>query len=104
MEKYEAYLQGNFDDLLRDLDNELKNLTTKSDYHSGGFRCTVRVYDKYSLWNRGLISLTILLIEGESELFVSLIPSGGAIDGVNRAHNKLVNRAIKIIEAYSPEV
>ena len=100
MTKYEAHLRGDFDELFTWLQDGLGQWERedKSDYHAGGVRCALRVYEKFSLWSR-FISLTVLLIESETGLFVSAISSGGAIEG-EWARRKLLVRVERIVEAY----
>ena len=101
MEKYEAHLPGDFEELLGKINEEFIKLSSnKSEYHSGDFRCAVCVYEKYSWWHRSFISLTVLMVQNEKELFVSAMYSGGDLTGPGNAHNKLLSRVVKVIEEY----
>ena len=101
MKKYETHLQGDLDELLRWLHEEFVDPAKEqsSEYHVDHFRCVMRVYEKYSFWSKGNISLTILLVESKNDLFVSVISSGGNVI-FDRLRRKLLAQAVKVIEAY----
>jgi len=101
MEKYETHLQGDFDELLAWLHEEFEDpaAESRSDYSFDNFRCAMLVYEKYSFWSKGNISLTILLVESERGLFVSAVSSGGDVV-IKRYQKRLLKQAVKIIEAY----
>jgi len=100
MAKHEARFRGRLDEFLNQLHSKLRaEKVNESEYRSGQVRVMVQVYEKYSFWNRGWISLTILLTESEGELFISAISSGG--NGVAEgAQRKLLEQVVTIIEAY----
>ena len=84
MAKYESYLQGNFDDVLRNIESGVlsgsasASLEDGSDYQSEGVRCSVRVFERYSMIGKNRVSLNVTLIGNEKELFLSAISSGGS--------------------------
>jgi len=97
MQKYETHFQGSFDDFLNELHSRMQaEKLDESEHRSDHFRCMVRVYEKYSIWNRGILSLTIMLTESENGLFVSVISSGWNSSAVE----KHLNQVVKIIEEY----
>ncbi|MCL2569050.1 MAG: DUF6054 family protein [Oscillospiraceae bacterium] len=83
MAKYERHLTGDFDSLLKTLDDGiLRGAATSfqdgSDYIEGNVRCAVRVYERYSLLGKGRMGVNITLIGNGNKLFLSLISSGGS--------------------------
>lgn len=49
-----------------------------SDYATGGIRCAVRVYERYSYLGGNRVSLNVTLVGNENELFISAITAGGS--------------------------
>ena len=101
MNKYETRVQGDFDDFLFRLHSELKldKVDESSECRSGGLRCMMRVYEQYNFWGKGFMILTVMVVESEDDLFVSIIPAGGG--SVFSDHpKKLLKRAVKVIEGY----
>ena len=97
MVKYEAHIQGDFDELLNKLHEELVYwLTAKSEYHSGNFRCAMRLYEDQSMLRGDSVHLSIMLVENENELFVSVISSAGDVWW----QKKRLEKTVKIIEEY----
>ena len=84
MAKYENMLQGNFDELLRRIDEGIvkgsisASYEDGSDYQNNGLRCAVRVYERYSMIGKNRVSLNITLLGKDNELFISAIASGGS--------------------------
>ena len=84
MAKYECNLQGDFDDFLQFLGNEILKESVSatcedgSDYTINGVRCAVRIYERYSMIGSNRVSLSVTLIGSDEELFVSAIASGGS--------------------------
>lgn len=84
MAKFEARLSGGFDDILRVIDNAVMDgsstasLEDSSDFGSGGSRCAVRVYERYSYTGGNRVSLNVTLFQADGYLFVSAIASGGS--------------------------
>ena len=76
----------------------------KSDYEKNGVRCAVRVYERYSVVGSSRVSLAIVLMGAEEELFVSAISTGGSqamLFKINTIGEKsFLNLAIEIIEEY----
>lgn len=84
MAKYEANLRGNFHELLRRIDDGILNGSFSasredgSDWQSGGVRCAVRVYERYSMMGSNRVSLNVTLIDSGNGIFLSAITSGGS--------------------------
>ena len=77
MAKYEASLIGDFDELAKRIDDrifsesESASREDSSYYQSNGFRCLVRVYERYSVIGENRLSLNMTLIGQGRNLFVS---------------------------------
>ena len=84
MAKYEREFRGDFDTALAKIHDAVMNGSYSasyedgSDYVSGGFRCAVRVYERYSAMGGNRVSLSVTLAGSGEELFVSAITSGGS--------------------------
>ncbi len=84
MAKYERDFQGDFNDLLNILDSGILNGSTSasfedgSDYSYNDVRCSVRVYERYSMMGGNRVSLNITLIGNGNRLFLTAITSGGS--------------------------
>ena len=84
MAKHESRFQGNFDELLHNLDNGIlkgsasASFEDGSDYKSGDIRCAVRVYERYSMVGSNRVSMNVTLVGNGSDLFVTAITSGGS--------------------------
>ncbi len=75
----------NFDKLLRKLEKEIPdsswsaNLEAGSDFQEGGARCSVRVFERYSMLGGNRLSLTLTLFQnGDSPIRLSAITAGGS--------------------------
>jgi len=84
MAKYENYLRGDFDVILRAIthgileENISASLENGSNYSSRGVRCAVRVYERYSYWGSNRVSLTVTLLDDGERVFLSAITAGGS--------------------------
>ena len=83
MAKLECKLQGDFDQILQDLDDVIlksvsATLEEHSDFEIGTCRCAVRVYERYSFAGGNRLSLTITLLQESETLLLSAITSGGS--------------------------
>ena len=73
----------NFDKLLRKLENEIPDsswsadLEAGSDFKEGDARCSVRVFERYSMMGGNRLSLTLTLF-GDSPIRLSAITAGGS--------------------------
>ena len=84
MAKYESRLKGNFDEFLRAVDSGIRRSSMSasfedgSDYRCGDTRCSVRVYERYSMIGSNRVSLNVTLVGAGDDLFVTAITSGGS--------------------------
>lgn len=84
MAKLERNLTGNFNALLDYLHDGILNGSSSaswedsSDYDGAGFRCAVRVYERYSFMGNNRVSLNLTLVGEGNRLFLSAITSGGS--------------------------
>ena len=84
MAKYEYAIQGDFDLLLRQVEDGIlhgslsASLEDGSDHTDGSVRCAVRVFERYSMMGGNRVSLNITLIGNGDRLFLSGITSGGS--------------------------
>ena len=111
MAKYEKRLHGNFDELLRSIEDGILHRSASasyedgSDYATDNVRCAVRVYERYSMIGSNRVSLAITLIGKGNELFVSAITSGGSqavFFKINTLGEKsFLDSAIDVIEGYA---
>ena len=75
----------NFDKLLRKLEQEIPDsswsadLEAGSDFKEGDARCSVRVFERYSMIGGNRLSLTLTLFQnGDSPIRLSAITAGGS--------------------------
>mgnify|MGYP000019565663 FL=1 len=73
----------NFDKLLRKLEQEIPdsswsaNLEAGSDFKEGNARCSVRVFERYSMMGGNRLSLTLTMFQnGDSPIRLSAITAG----------------------------
>lgn len=84
MAKYECSLSGNFDALLRRIEDGILRGSMSASYEDGsnhmkgGVRCAVRVYERYSMMGGNRVSLNVTLVGDGESLFLSAITSGGS--------------------------
>jgi hypothetical protein len=110
MAKYESRFRGNFGDFLSYLENGIlkgsvsASFEEGSDYERNDVRCAVRVYERYSVVGSSRLSLSIVLMGVDDELFVSAISAGGSqavFFKINRIGEKsFLQFAVDIIEEY----
>ena len=75
----------NFDKLLRKLENEIPDsswsadLEAGSDFKEGDARCSVRVFERYSMMGGNRLSLTLTMFQnGDSPIRLSAITASGS--------------------------
>ncbi len=85
MAKWETTLNGSFFEILRRIENGVLNgsisatLEDQSDFESGGARCSVRVFERYSYIGGNRVSLSVTLFqEASGPVLLSAIASGGS--------------------------
>ncbi|WP_089610387.1 DUF6054 family protein [Dehalobacterium formicoaceticum] len=83
MAKYETTINGQFEDVLNHLENDISNsamtmnLVDGSDYTFKDTKIAVRVYDKYFMRNGNRACLSLTVVSHGSEIFISAIGAGG---------------------------
>ena len=84
MAKFECALQGDYDQALRYFHDGILNgsmsasFENESYFQTFGVRCTVRVYERFSVVGSNRVSLTLTLVGDEEKLFLSGITAGGS--------------------------
>ena len=85
MAKLEQIINGNFEQLLRRIEDGIQNgsvsasVEEKSDFINGDARCSVRVFERYSYAGNNRVSLSVTLFQnGDGPIHLSAITSGGS--------------------------
>lgn len=85
MAKLERTLNGDFEQLLKKIENGILNgsisasLEDSSDFRMGDARCSVRVFERYSYAGGNRVSLNVTLFQnGNDEICLSAITAGGS--------------------------
>lgn len=84
MAKYESVLNGNFNEILRRIEDGILNgsvsatLEDESDFNCGDSRCSVRVFERYSYMGNNRVSLSVTLFQANGRIHLSAITSGGS--------------------------
>ncbi len=85
MAKLERWLSGNFDQILKKIEDGILNgsmsasLEERSDFRSGDAKCSVRVFERYSYAGGNRVSMNVTLFQkGDGEIMLSAITSGGS--------------------------
>lgn len=84
MAKYERILSGNFNEILRKIEDGILNgsisagLEDASDFSFGSSCCSVRVFERYSYMGGNRVSLSVTLFQTDNRIFLSAITSGGS--------------------------
>lgn len=84
MAKFEKVVNGDFDNILRVIDNAVMkgsysaSFEDGSDFSQGEFRCAVRVYERYSALGGNRVSMSLTLAGQSGTYFLSAITSGGS--------------------------
>ena len=84
MAKYEREFRGDFDAALEKIHDAVMNGSYSASYEdgsdcvSGGFRCAVRVYERYSATGGNRVSMNVTLVGEGDRLFLTAITSGGS--------------------------
>lgn len=83
MAKYEKTITGNFEEVIKHLENDIENsamsmnLVDESNYSYGDSKLAVRVYDKYFMRNGNRASLSLTVVAHGNDIFISAIGAGG---------------------------
>ena len=84
MAKLERQISGSFYDVLNRIDQAVMDSGVSasfedgSDWSSGGVRCAVRVYERYSAIGGNRVSMNVTLVGEGNRLFLTAITSGGS--------------------------
>jgi hypothetical protein len=85
MAKLEKSMQGNFDVILNRIEKGIldgsvtASLEDSSDFQDGNTRCSVRVFERYSVMGGNRLSLSVTLFQGESGIInLSAVAAGGS--------------------------
>jgi len=85
MAKLEKKINGNFEEVLKKIEDEIikgnlsSTLEEKSDFISNNSKCSVRVFERYSAIGSNRVSLNVTLFQNnEEEIYISAITSGGS--------------------------
>lgn len=83
MAKYENTVTGEFEEVVKQLENDIgnsgitMNLVDASNYTIGTTKIAVRVYDKYFMRNGNRASLSLTVVGDNRDIFISAIGAGG---------------------------
>ena len=84
MAKMEYRLTGDFDALVRAVNDGILSGSVSASYEDGSVwqrgdvRCAVNVYERYSAFGSNRVSLNVTVIGSGRDLFLSAITSGGS--------------------------
>lgn len=84
MAKYVKQVTGDFDAILEHLHQAVlggsmsASYEDGSDYSQGGFRCAVRVYERYSWTGGNRVSMSLTLAGANGSYFLTAVTSGGS--------------------------
>ena len=84
MAKLERTLNGDFGMILAKITEGIVNgsvsasLEDTSDFRSGGARCSVRVFERYSYAGGNRVSMSVTLFQAGEEIHLCAITSGGS--------------------------
>ena len=84
MAKFECILRGDYDQALSYFHNGVLNgsmsasFEEESCFQSAGVRCTVRVYERYSMTGGNRLSMTLTLVGDGDKIYLSGITAGGS--------------------------
>ena len=85
MAKMEKVLKGDFKAILSVIEDGIlrgsatASLEDSSDFSGGGSRCSVRVFERYSMIGNNRVSLNVTLLQGpDGQIRLSAITSGGS--------------------------
>lgn len=84
MAKLERALAGDFEELLRNIENGIlrgsmsASLEESSDFEENGARCSIRVFERYSYSGGNRVSLSVTLFQNGGDIHLSAITTGGS--------------------------
>lgn len=84
MAKYEVEFSGDFDEVLSYLVDGILSgslsatLEDSSDFFGADSRCSVRVFERYSMFGKNRVSMSLTMFEANDVISLSAITSGGS--------------------------
>ena len=84
MAKSEYKLHGDFDEVVRTIEQGVMDGSMSasyedgSDWQSGDVRCAVRVFERYSYLGKNRVSMNVTVVGKDRDIFVTAITSGGS--------------------------
>ncbi len=84
MAKLEKTLTGNFNLIVKKIENGIlegsisATLEESSDFYMGDYRCSVRVFERYSYMGNNRVSMNVTLFGNKDKIQLSAITSGGS--------------------------
>ena len=84
MAKLEKTMQGDFDAILRRVENAVlggslsATLEDSCDWRSGNARCSVRVFERYSYFGGNRVSMSVTLFQSGGDVKLCAVTSGGS--------------------------
>ncbi|MCL2445195.1 MAG: DUF6054 family protein [Oscillospiraceae bacterium] len=84
MAKFEAQLNGDFQTILREIEQGIvqgsasATLENGSNFDNGSFRCAVRVFERHSMASKSRVSMNVTLLGDGQRVFLSAITAGGS--------------------------
>ena len=84
MAKLEQQISGDFDLVLRKINDAVMDSGVSASYEDGSdwccgdVRCAVRVYERYSVIGSNRVSMNVTLVGHGNDLFLTAITSGGS--------------------------
>ncbi|MBR5089011.1 MAG: hypothetical protein IK093_06250 [Ruminiclostridium sp.] len=84
MAKIEREINGDFNIILNAIHNSVMGgslsatLEESSDFYGNGARCSVRVYERYSMFGGNRLSMSVTLFESDGRVFISAATTGGS--------------------------
>ncbi|MCD8077524.1 MAG: DUF6054 family protein [Lachnospiraceae bacterium] len=84
MARYEKMVSGNFDTILRQMEQAVMEGSLSASFEDGvdytveDFRCAVRIFERYSWTGGNRVSLTLTLTGQDDLYLLSAITSGGS--------------------------
>ncbi len=84
MAKIERELFGDYNMILNAVHSSIMGgslsatLEESSDFFGNGSRCSVRVYERYSMFGGNRLSMSVTLFESDGRVFISAATTGGS--------------------------
>lgn len=86
MAKIEKTFIGDFEQFIKKIEDGILSgsrsatLKDSSDYFIGDVRCSVRVFERYSIADKSRTSMNVILLQrGNDEIYLTAITSGGGL-------------------------